>query len=288
MGFNGHNFEWSRRTRIFLQHKVGVVGAIIIILFAFMAIFAPFITTGNPNETNLMDIASPPSWKHLLGTDELGRDVWTRVVYASRVSLTVGFLSTIIAVFVGTSIGIISGYFSGWVDMILQRIIDAMLCFPTLLIAITIVALVKNTTVYTLVLVIGLLGWPGLARLIRSKVLSMREEGFIEAIRAIGASNARILVKHVFPNTLSIVVVAATFGVAGAIITEASLSFLGLGVRPPTPSWGRMLYSARSVSILVDKPWMWVAPGIMISLCVLSINFIGDALRDAMDPRYFK
>jgi len=277
----------KRFTRAFLRHKLGVLGAIVFCLFVLIAICAPFISPYDPYSIALKDRFSPPSCAHLLGTDELGRDILSRLIYGSQVSLTVGGLAVGIAVFIGTIVGIISGYFMGWVDIIVQRIIDAALCFPSLLIIITVAAILEKTSVWHIGLIIGLLSWASLARLVRAEVLSLREREFIEAARAIGASTTRIIIKCIFPNVLSVVVVAATFGLAGAIITEASLSFLGLGIAPPTPSWGNMLYAARSISTLLGFPWVWLAPGASICLCVLSINFMGDALRDALDPRHY-
>ncbi|HAF70265.1 MAG: Binding-protein-dependent transport systems inner membrane component [Acetothermia bacterium 64_32] len=277
-----------RFLRALTRHRLGIIGCLIFTLFCLTAVLAPVIAPYDPAKIELRNKFSPPNSYHIFGTDELGRDVFSRLVFGARVSLTVGCLAVGIAVVIGTAVGIISGYFLGWVDMAVQRVIDAVMCFPSLLIIITIAALLEQTSVWHIGLIIGLLSWAGLARLVRAEVLSLREREFVEAARAIGLSPARLIIKHVLPNVMSVIIVAATFGLAGAIITEASLSFLGLGVAPPTPSWGNMLYAARSISTLLSFPWVWLAPGMSISLCVLSINFMGDALRDALDPKHYR
>lgn len=275
----------SKVLRRFFRHKLAIIGLIVISIFVFLAIIAPWITKYQPYEQDFLNLLQPPSRDYILGTDSLGRDVFTRLLYAGRISLSIGVVAVSIQVFLGTMVGLISGFFGGKVDMIFQRITDALLCFPTLLIIITVAALLKTTTIYTIMMIIGLLGWPGLARLVRAETLKLREYPFVEAGRAIGCSDLTIIFKHILPNVIGPIIVTATFGVAGAIITETSLSFLGIGVQLPTPSWGNMIYSARSVSILERNLWIWLPPGLMIALCVLSINFIGDALRDAFDPK---
>lgn len=271
--------------RRFFKHRLGVIGAVTLLAITFMAIFAPYLTSYEPYKQDFRSRLQPPSAEHLLGTDRLGRDVFTRVIYAARVSLSVGVIAVAIQVAIGTAVGVISGYFQGRVDMILQRITDAMMCFPNLLIIITAVALIERPSVFHIMLIIGLLGWPGLARIVRAEVLSIRERSYVEAARALGISTGPLLLRHILPNIIGPIVVSASFGVASAIITETSLSFLGLGVQPPTPSWGEMLNAARSVSVLEGYLWLWVPPGLMIVLSVLSANFIGDALRDALDPK---
>ncbi len=275
----------SKVVRRFFRHKLAIMGLIILAIFGVLAIMAPWITSYQPYEQDFLNLLQPPSREYILGTDSLGRDVFTRLLFAGRISLSIGIVAVSIQVFIGTMVGLVSGYFGGKVDMIFQRITDALLCFPTLLIIITVAAMLERTTIYTIMLIIGLLGWPGLARLVRAETLKLREFPFVEASRAIGCTDLMLMFKHILPNVIGPIIVAATFGVAGAIITETSLSFLGIGVQLPTPSWGNMIYSARSVSVLERNPWIWLPPGLMIALCVLSINFVGDALRDAFDPR---
>jgi peptide/nickel transport system permease protein len=249
-----------------------------------VSIAAPLLTPYSPIELDLRAIRQTPSAAHWLGTDGTGRDVLTRVLYAGRISLSVGLVSVSISMIIGVIIGTIAGYAGGKIDMALMRLTDMFMTFPSLVIIIT-VASAMGPSVYNAMLVIGLLTWPSIARLVRGQFLSLREEQFVRAARSIGVSNWEIAFKHIFPNTVSSIAVAITFGVANAILLEASLSFLGLGVQAPTPSWGNMLRDAQSLNILEGMPWMWLPPGLMIALAVISINFIGDGLRDALDPR---
>jgi peptide/nickel transport system permease protein len=185
---------------------------------------------------------------------------------------------------IGTVLGSVSGYFGGWVDSSIQRFTDAVMCFPSLIIIVAAVAII-GPSIYNVMIVIGLLTWPGICRLVRGQILTLREREFVEAARAIGAPPSKVIFSHLLPNTIAPITVAATFGVAAAILTEAGLSFLGLGVQPPTPSWGNMINTAQSAAVLQQMPWLWVPAGVLIALAVLSINFIGDGLRDALDPR---
>ncbi len=242
------------------------------------------LTPYSPIALDLRAIRKPPTAAHLLGTDGTGRDVLTRIFYAGRISLSVGLVSVSISMIIGIIIGSIAGYKGGKVDMFLMRLTDMFMTFPSLVIIIT-VAAAMGPSVYNAMLVIGLLTWPSIARLVRGQFLTLREQQFVRAARSIGVSDRDLVFKHIFPNTISSIAVAVTFGVASAILLEASLSFLGLGVQAPTPSWGNMLRDAQSLNILEDMPWMWLPPGLMIALAVLSINFIGDGLRDALDPR---
>ncbi len=250
-----------------------------------MAAFAPLIAPHDPHE---IDINYPPRDKptttHPLGTDAISRDILSRVVYASRVSLSVGLVSVSIFVVIGTTLGAIAGYYGGWVDNLIMRAIDIVLSFPSLMLILTVVA-VTGPSIYNIMIILGLLEWPQVARLVRGPLLSLREQEFALAAQAVGVGGVRMIFRHLLPNVLSPLVVAATFGVANVIVLESSLSFLGLGVQQPTASWGNMLAQAQSLTVLESKPWIWLPPGIMISVSVLSINFIGDALRDAFDPR---
>lgn len=275
---------WTKARRRFFRHKLAMFGLITLSLLIFVSVAAPVLTPYSPIELDLRSIRQPPSPEHWLGTDGTGRDVLTRILYAGRISLSVGLVSVSISMFIGIIVGSIAGYAGGKVDMTLMRLTDVFMTFPSLVIIIT-VAAAMGPSVYNAMLVIGLLTWPSIARLVRGQFLTLREQQFVRAARSIGVPRGEIAFKHIFPNTISSIAVAITIGVANAILLEASLSFLGLGVQAPTPSWGNMLRDAQSLNILEGMPWMWVPPGLMIALAVLSINFIGDGLRDALDPR---
>jgi len=271
--------------RRFVRHKLAVVGTIFMIVVPLTSFpLASIATTYHPHRANIQELAQPPSVNHLLGTDMVGRDVWSRLVYGGRVSLSVGLIAVSIYLTIGITLGILAGNFGGRVDSIIMRITDVVMAFPTLIILISIVAII-GPGLFNSMIAIGLLGWAGVARLVRGQSLSIREMDFIMAARATGVPERRVILRHIFPNLVAPLTVAASFGVAGTILTEAGLSFLGLGVKIPVPSWGNMLNEAQSITIIEKMPWLWVPPGLMISLCVLSINFIGDALRDALDPR---
>ncbi len=271
---------WNR----FRRHKVAMIGTAFLALLVIASIGAPFLTEYDPNRGDLRARVEAPSSEHWRGTDATGRDVLTRLLYAGRVSLSVGLVAVAIYTLIGLVLGGIAGYYGGWLDSFIMRFADMVLSFPALLLIITIVS-VLGPSIYNIMLVIGLLGWPGIARLVRGNFLTLREQDFVQAGRAIGASNSRIIFRHVLPNAVAPVIVAATFGIASAILLEAGLSFLGLGVQPPTASWGNMLTAAQTFQILETMPWLWLPPGAMIALAVLSINFVGDGLRDALDPR---
>ncbi|MBI3942728.1 MAG: ABC transporter permease [Chloroflexi bacterium] len=275
---------WQRFYYRFRHHKMAMVSVGFIILLSLMGIFAPIVAPLDPTKTNLSQALQGPDAAHWLGTDPSGRDVWSRIIYAIRVSLSVGIVAVGISVAISLVLGTLSGFYGGQVDMVIMRITDVIMSFPGLIIIMTVVALL-GPSIYNVMAVIGLLGWPGTTRLIRAQILSVREWDFITAARCVGVPDRRIMFVHVLPNAVAPLVVAATFGVAGAILTEAGLSFLGLGVLPPAPSWGNMLNQARSISMLERNVWFWMPPGIMILLTVLAINFIGDGLRDALDPR---
>jgi peptide/nickel transport system permease protein len=268
----------------FARHRLAVLGAVLIALMALVAVFAPFVATHDPYAVDLQVVREGPSSKHVLGTDEAGRDVLSRVIFGTRVSLSVGLVAVTIYTLIGTILGAISGYYGGAVDNVIQRVTDTVMCFPSLIIIIAAVAIV-GPSIFNVMVVIGLLQWPGVCRLVRGEFLSLRERDFVLAARAIGARDRRVIFRHILVNAVGPITVAATFGVAAAILTEAGLSFLGLGVQPPTASWGNMINSAQSASVLQEMPWAWVPPGVLIALAVLSINFVGDGLRDAVDPR---
>ena len=273
-----------RLLRRFLRYRPGIFGALIIIVLAGIAIAAPLVAGQDPYLQDYDAIKAPPDAKHILGTDSVGRDVWARLVYATRVSLSVGSIAVAIYTVIGTVLGAIAGFYGGIVDTLIMRLADIVMCFPLLIIIITVVALI-GPSLLNIMVVIGLLAWPSICRLVRGQFLSLREQDFITAARCLGIPNTRIMFRHLVPNCVGPITVAATFGIAGAILTEASLSFLGLGVPPPQPSWGQMLTDAQKLSILADMPWLWVPPGLAIALTVLCVNFVGDGLRDALDPK---
>jgi peptide/nickel transport system permease protein len=275
---------WSKARKRFFRHKLAMFGLAVLLILIFISVFAPLLTPYSPIALDLRAIRQPPSAEHWLGTDGTGRDVLTRILYAGRISLSVGLVSVSISMLIGIIIGSIAGYKGGKVDLTLMRLTDMVMTFPTLVVIIT-VAAAMGPSVYNAMLIIGLLTWPSISRLVRSQFLTLREQQFVRAARSIGVSDLDIVFKHVLPNTISSIAVAVTFGVATAILLEASLSFLGLGVQAPTPSWGNMLRDAQSLNILEGMPWIWLPPGLMIALAVLGINFIGDGLRDALDPR---
>lgn len=275
---------WIKARKRFFRHKLAMAGLVVLSTLILMAVLAPAIERYSPIELNLDAMSNAPSGAHWLGTDTTGRDVWSRIVHAGRVSLSVGLVAVSISILIGVVIGSLSGYAGGTVDLLLMRFTDMVMTFPSLVMIIT-VASVLGPSIYNTMIVIGILTWPGIARLVRGQFLSFREQQFVLAARSIGVPPIQIMFRHLFPNVISSVTVAATFGMANAILQEASLSFLGLGVQAPTPSWGNMLRDAQTLSILEGMPWLWLAPGIMIALAVLSINFIGDGLRDALDPR---
>lgn len=271
---------WKR----FRKHTLAVIGLIILVILSISAAGAPIISQFDPNAINLQAISESPNSTHWLGTDTEGRDTFSRLMHAGQVSLLVGVSVVLISLLVGLPLGAVSGYFGGFIDACIMRFVDVVLSFPGILIVITLIALL-GPSLFNLILVMGLLNWPPITRLLRADFLSLRERDFTLAARAIGAPNARIVTRHLLPNAMAPIIVAATFGVASAILLEAGLSFLGLGVQVPTPSWGNMLSSAQTLSILESQPWRWVPPGLMIALAVLAINFFGDGLRDALDPR---
>jgi peptide/nickel transport system permease protein len=274
---------WNR----FRRHRLAMIGGTMLLLLTLAALAAPLLVAHGPNTIDLSAYRKPPSTDHLLGTDSAGRDVLSRLLYAGRVSLSVGIVAVAIYAVIGVLLGGIAGFYGGWVDTVIMRLADMVLSFPAIIVIITIVS-VLGPSIYNVMLVIGLLGWPPIARLVRGDFLSLREREFVLASHAIGAGNVRIIFRHVLPNALAPVIVATTFGMAQAILLEAGLSFLGLGVQPPTSSWGNMLNAAQSFTILEQMPWLWLPPGVMTALAVISINFVGDGLRDALDPHLLR
>lgn len=246
-----------------------------------LAIFAPFISPFDPNELGRTALSSP-SFIHLLGTDDFGRDILSRMFFGARVSLTVGLVAVSISVVLGSVFGVMAGYFGGAVDSVVMRFVDIMLCFPTIFLILA-VQVMLTPNIYNVMIVIGVTSWMGVARLVRAEVLSVKQRPYVEAARAIGASDIRIMFRHVLPNSFVPVIVAGTLGIAGAILTESALSFLGLGVQPPFASWGNMLQDSQAY--MRDAPWMAIVPGCMILITVLSIYFVGEGIREALNPK---
>ncbi|MCC6804195.1 MAG: ABC transporter permease [Anaerolineae bacterium] len=278
------NTQRRRILRRFLRNRLAVIGLIVLILIVLVAIFAPLIATNSPFSTNLRALGKAPSAEYLLGTDTAGRDVFARLVYGSRISLVVGIGSVAIYITFGTILGLVSGYYGGWIDALIMRIADTMMSLPTLLLVLMLVTITQPSLV-NIILAIALSRWAGIARLVRGQVLTVKQNEYVLAAYTIGAPPVRVMFRHLLPNLLAPVIVAASFGVASAILSEAALGFLGLGVRPPTPTWGAMLNEAQSLSVLANMPWFWIPPGFMIAVSVLCINFVGDGIRDALDPR---
>jgi peptide/nickel transport system permease protein len=263
------------------KNRLAMLGAVILVIVALVAILAPVIAPYDPYKTNYSNVKQPPSTEYFLGTDELGRDVFSRLIYGTQISLVIGIVVVGIAVTIGVPLGAIAGYYGGTVDMIIMRTVDIFQAFPFIVLAIAIVAVV-GPSLLNMMLVLGGVTWIWYARLVRGMVLSLRETEFIEAARALGASNISIIFYHVIPNIIGVVIIQASFSVAEAILAAAALSYLGLGAQPPTAEWGAMLSGAKE--FMRTLPVMSIAPGIAIMITVLAINFIGDALRDALDP----
>ena len=268
----------------FLHHRLALFGLVVIGLIAAVSILAPLIAPSDPLKVDLAFFRKPPNPAHPLGTDSAGRDVLSRLMYAGQVSLTVGLVAAMMSTVIGLVLGSIAGTYGRWVDAVIMRLTDVVLSFPALVVIITVVALV-GPSMQTVILGIGLFYWPTACRIVRGLALSLREQDFFIAARALGATDRHVILRHMIPSVLSPLTVTATFAVAQAILLEAALSFLGLGVRPPQPSWGNMLNEAQSLTILESMPWLWLPPGVAIAVTVLAINFVGDGLRDALDPR---
>jgi peptide/nickel transport system permease protein len=273
---------WLDAWRSFRKNKLAMLGLVIILFFILLAIFAPLLTHYDYKAQNLMNRLQPPSSVHWFGTDDLGRDLFTRVIYGARISLWVGFFAVVGSVIVGTFLGILAGYYGKWVDTLISRFFDIMLAFPSILLAIAIVAAL-GPSLQNALLAIAIVNIPTFGRLVRAKVLSLKEEEFIMAARAQGMKDRRILFHHVLPNSLAPIIVQGTLGIATAILEAAALGFLGMGAQPPEPEWGKMLSDSRQFIQLA--PWTVIFPGISIMFTVLGFNLMGDGLRDVLDPR---
>ncbi|MBM7600579.1 peptide/nickel transport system permease protein [Virgibacillus halotolerans] len=265
-----------------IKSKTSFVGLCIILILIITAILAPVIAPYSPTDQSIIDRYQSPSGTHWLGTDELGRDIFSRIIYGTRISIQIGLITVGISMVIGVLLGGIAGYFGKWADQIIMRLIDILMAFPSILLAIALVA-VLGPSLQNAMIAVGIVGIPQFARIVRSAVLSVKETEYIEAARAIGAKHKRIFLQHVLPNSLAPIIVQATLGIGTAILDAAGLSFLGLGAQPPTPEWGAMLSDGRSA--LQTAPWVVAFPGIAIFLVVLGFNLFGDGLRDALDPR---
>ncbi|MDN5311351.1 MAG: peptide/nickel transport system permease protein [Thermoanaerobacteraceae bacterium] len=265
----------------FRRNKMAMVGAITIILLIFIAVFAPWVAPYDPYKVDLKEQFIAPGAKYLLGTDMYGRDVLSRVIFGTRISLIIGLVPSIISMVLGSVLGIISGYYGGKVDTVIMRVADMVMAFPSLLLAMA-VMYTLGANLYNIFIALSIVGWAGTARVVRAQMLSIKEKEFVEAARAIGVKNWIIMIRHIFPNCVAPLLVLLTLGIPEAIMSEASLSFLGVGAQPPTPSWGLMISNGKEY--LFSAPWVAITPGFAILIIVLAFNFLGDGLRDALDP----
>lgn len=281
-------FFWRR----FRKHRMAMLGLIVLLVIMLVTLAAPITARYDPTKQNLRARYAPPSWEHWMGTDQLGRDFWARVIYGGRISLAVGLLTMLVSTTLGVMVGLLAGFYGGWVDTILMRITDVFLALPTLFVLLLMTTILRAArsplfqpgSFWPIAFIIGALSWMSVARLVRASTLEVRERDFVAASRALGGSDARLLFQHILPNVASPVIVAATLRFAGAIITESGLSFLGMGVQPPTPTWGNLLSNAQTD--MINAPWIAIFPGLMIFITVIAVNYIGDGLRDALDPRH--
>lgn len=278
IGIRKGKMFWQRM----LAHRVGMVGLAVILIIILVAILAPWIATHDPLKVDVVNREAPPSGQFFFGTDDFGRDIFSRIIYGTRISLYISFLSVLIATIFGVAIGGITGYYGGWMDNMIMRVMDAIMSFPAILLAIGIMA-VLGPHLINVVLALGFVYIPRFARIVRGSVLSLKEKEFVEASRAMGNSDLVIIARHILPNCMAPLIVQATVSLAYAILAEATLSFLGLGAPPPAPSWGNILSDARN--FMLDAPWMTVFPGIAVTIAVVGFNLFGDGLRDVLDPR---
>jgi len=269
---------WRRARRL----RNLTIGGLIVGAFVLVAVLAPWIAPHNPVRGNLNDYLRPPDGRYPFGTDTFGRDVFSRIVYGARISLGVGLAVQASALVIGLTLGLLSGFYGRWADNLIMRLAEVIFAFPGLLFAIAVMAVI-GPSLYNVFIALGLVSWTSLARVVRGAVLAVKEQEFVEAARALGASNRRIIVRHLLPNIVAPAIILVTLGIGGAILAEASLSFLGLGAQPPTPSWGSMLTTGRDY--LTEAPWLSIYPGLAIFLTVMGFNLLGDGLRDLLDPR---
>ncbi len=275
--------QWALARERFLRHRLAIASVLVLALLVLVSAAAPVLTPYHPERTQLAAIFEPPSLEHPFGTDSLGRDMVTRILFGGRISLSIGVLAMTVAVLLGTLVGGVAGYYGGFLDSILMRFVDMMYSFPRLFVLI-LFAVLFGGSFLTIVLILGAFSWLTVSRLVRASFLSLKPRGFVEAARGLGVRDRDLILRHILPNALAPIIVAATLGIANAIIAESTLSFLGLGIQPPTPSWGWLLKDAQPD--LAVAPWTAVFPGLAIFLAVVSINFVGDGLRDALDPQH--
>lgn len=278
------------RWQAFKDNKLAIVGLVLFTLIVGAVIFAPILTGYERDAMDFLNSNQAPSSAHWFGTDDLGRDSFTRVLYGGRVSLMIGIIAVTISTFLAIIIGGVSGYFGGMIDNLLMRLAEIFMSLPFLPLMITVSAITMDVIkaeyrMYMVMVLLGCMTWPGLARMIRGEILTLREQEFMQATTALGLSTPRKIFVHLIPNTLGYIVVNATFGLAGAIITESALSYLGLGIVPPIPSWGNLINAARDYYVFTERWWLWIIPGIVLFISVLSINLVGEGLRDAFDPK---
>ena len=266
------------------EHKMAMIGLFVILAEIILVIVLPYIMKLDPYTSDYAAFFAAPSKAHILGTDAIGRDVFARLIYGGRTSLLVGGLSTVISCAIGVPLGVLAGYFRGKVEIVIMRIADIFMSFPSIVLILVLVAVV-GPSVWSVTFVIGVLGWTQFARLIYANVLSVSEKEYVESARAIGTYHFQIITKYILPNAFAPILIAITFNMASAILLESSLSFLGMGVQPPGASWGNMLYDAQSLTVLSKRLWVWIPPGLALLVTVLSINFLGDGVRDALDPK---
>lgn len=274
------NLSWRK----FRRNRLAVLSLIVLLVIATISFLAPVIAPYSYSEMDLTLARQAPTPEHILGTDEYGRDLLTRLIYGGRVSMTVALASMLLQLVIGVVLGCLAGYFGAWVDALIMRVTDVFMCFPFYIMAVCLAAIVKPG-LKNLILIIGFLSWTGICRIVRAEILSLKENDYILAARSLGIRPGAIIRRHILPNILSPILVAATLSIAGGIMAEASMSFLNLGVRTPQSSWGNMLSAAQSMQALVNEWWRWVPPGVMIVVVVLAINYVGEGLRNALDPR---
>ncbi|MDO5033506.1 MAG: ABC transporter permease [Eubacteriales bacterium] len=275
---------WRDSLLRFKKHKLAMVGLVTLVLMVLLVIFAPLIFQLDPISSDYENFGVSPNARYWLGTDDLGRDAMARLLFGGRVSLHVGLTSSLLSLLIGCPLGVIAGFYKGVWEQIIMRASEVFMSIPSMILALVMVS-ITGPSMRTVIIVIGIMGWPEFAKLMYATTLSNREKDYIESARAIGTNSKNIILKYILPNSLSPLIVAFTFRTASSIIQESSLSFLGMGVMPPQASWGNILYDAQSISILSDRPWLWIPAGICLVLIISSLNFIGDGLRDALDTK---
>ncbi|WP_238177917.1 oligopeptide ABC transporter permease [Paenibacillus contaminans] len=271
--------SWNKLRR----NKLAMAGFSIIAIMSLAAILAPLLTSYSPNQIDLANRAKPPSWEHWMGTDKIGRDVFARLLYGARISILIGLSGALGGAVIGSILGCFSGYFGGWFDKIMLRVSEIFMTFPQIVLILILVVFLGQG-LFNLIFIFAITGWTGTYRLVRGRFFSLREESYVEACRAFGIGEISIMFRHILPNTLSPVIVSVTLATAGFILAESGLSFLGLGVPSGIPTWGNIINAAKSVDVIQNNPWLWLPPGLAISLFVLGVNFFGDGLRDVLDP----